>query len=123
MAKGPMAAVQLMLRALGWDPVRPAEWVDPEGCRWMADGTSDHSELTVQLQHDVRRQLVRQANQHAEGAGIEGGLASPRCKGPSGPSGRRGVLARRGLYSAWHAQAIGVRLSAMRPVWWSALCA
>ncbi|CAK0800628.1 unnamed protein product [Prorocentrum cordatum] len=71
---GPMGALILSFRELGWTPRAPDAWVDDQGDEWRR--VSDHDscdELYQALGESVRRELWRAAAQHPEGRGLEEG--------------------------------------------------
>ena len=74
---GPMGAMILTLRALGWVGIEPDRWEDPHGCEWRlnSDLAGDMSELCDALVESVQNQLWNQASKHSEGGSLnpEGG--------------------------------------------------
>ena len=67
--KGPMGAMILTLRALGWVGIEPDRWEDSGGCEWRfnPDLDGDVSELCDALVDSVRNLLWEQASKHSEG--------------------------------------------------------
>ena len=68
-AKGPMAALQLSLAGIGWQPKHPDAWLDKDGNEWKYDheASFDTHELMQQIQADVRSELWAQAARHEQG--------------------------------------------------------
>ncbi|CAK0831769.1 unnamed protein product, partial [Prorocentrum cordatum] len=73
---GPMGALIMMLRELGWTPRAPDHWLDDQGDEWkhMGDAADSHDELYEALCSSARRDLWQQAGGHPAGQGLhEGG--------------------------------------------------
>ncbi|CAK0870501.1 unnamed protein product [Prorocentrum cordatum] len=73
---GPMGALIMMLRELGWTPRAPGHWLDDQGNEWkhMGDAADSYDELYEALCSSVRRDLWQQAGDHPAGQGLhEGG--------------------------------------------------
>ena len=64
-----MAALQLGLGSIGWQPRQPDAWLDTEGNEWKYDDNNpfDTHELVQQIQGDVRRDLWAKAARHDQG--------------------------------------------------------
>ncbi|CAK0816536.1 unnamed protein product, partial [Prorocentrum cordatum] len=73
---GPMGALIMTLRELGWTPRAPDHWLDDHGNEWkhMGDVADSYDELYEALCSSVRRDLWKQAGDHPAGQGLhEGG--------------------------------------------------
>ncbi|CAK0822455.1 unnamed protein product, partial [Prorocentrum cordatum] len=73
---GPMGAIILALRDIGWIPRRvPDVWIDDEGSEWRHLGNDGDSvqDLVKAIKSTVTRQLWRQAGDHPPGAGLGDG--------------------------------------------------
>ncbi|CAK0878929.1 unnamed protein product, partial [Prorocentrum cordatum] len=72
---GPMGAITLALRDIGWIPRAPDAWIDDEGSEWRRLGNDDDGaqDLVKAIKSTVTRQLWRQAGDHPLGAGLGDG--------------------------------------------------
>ena len=72
--RGPVDAVVLTLRDLGWNPLLPHQWEDTGGTSWMlVRGFRDEQELIMQLRLDCQKGFWAKAAAHYLGSGLQQG--------------------------------------------------
>lgn len=73
-ARGPMAAMILTLNRIGWNPLGPAVWKDPEGATWANCDNTDLADLYEKIHADAMKVVWKKAGQHYQATGLEEGV-------------------------------------------------
>ena len=71
--KGPMLAIQAMLRDWGWQPISPVTWLTPDSQRFLLED-ADKEIIYHVVDQAVAQEGWRHAAQHYEGQGAENGV-------------------------------------------------
>jgi len=77
---GPISAMVKMLIDLGWDPIAPHVWVDPQGGRWQYSGAGT-SEFLRNFKATVQDTVWRRAAQQRNGGGLQRGFSATLAEG------------------------------------------
>ncbi len=72
--KGPMGALIVTLRAIGWRPIGPVRWRNPNGVEWNClGGKVDIQEMMDDMKTDLMQRHWKGAAQHFQGQGLQDG--------------------------------------------------
>ena len=73
-AKGPAAALVLMMRSYGWEVVAPDLWIDPRGGRWQPTEQALNMDMFLDdFAQDIEAVLWTKAAVHWQGQGLQNG--------------------------------------------------
>ena len=72
--KGPLGATIGALDTMGWNPITPFKWIDPNGHTWVAEGETSPIVLIEEIEQQLDKLIWATAAHHRNGNGLEDGV-------------------------------------------------